>query len=388
MSMLKRNLAVSKRKLTFIVYSFFYLFLFYNFLVVSTARYGSIVTATLNLEICVAILVSFFFIRKINDIMFCYIASFLIGIASIFLFILDSLLRLALIFSIAPLFSIGLLIFFNYFQRTTASTERIRVVEVIACTVLPFVFILELLPPDSIVNFYLLILIILLSIGFFLFNFFRTDLVKNKKEEAQHFFEKKTIFLYSVPWILFSIINGTLGKNNSTHFFEQTSTSLYVFLIAFQVIGVNLGAIIAGRISNFFGRRVTLASALTLYGTSSALGALFINPVFLTAMYLVDGMSWGILFVMYIFIVWGDLANNDNGAKIYSLGSLIYFLSIALACITPAAFLSITSSSLLTCLIAFFSVLPIIIVPEIADKDFIERTKFQHHIKNIKKLQN
>jgi MFS family permease len=234
---------------------------------------------------------------------------------------------------------------------------------------------------------YFILFIAMLSLGLFLFVFLRTKVnnVEGKKE-AQNCFEKKVVILYLVPWLLFSIINVTLAKNNSTHIFEQTSASFYVLLIALQVIGVCFGAIIAGFVADFFGRRIVLAVTLSLYGTSSALGGIFTNPQVFSVMYFINGMSWGILFVMYIFVVWGDLANKDNCAKMYSLGAITYFLSLGIGAIIPQTFLPLGTSSLLICLIIFLSILPIFMAPELATTDFIEGIKLKRHINTVKKL--
>ncbi len=328
MSLLKSGMEISKRKLIFLVYSFFYMFIFYNILVLLADRYGLIATAALNFEICIGILVSSFLVKKINDVTFCYITAFIAAIVSFFIFTTNGPFQLIFIFLIAPFFSVGLLVFFKYFQQITVPTERARVAEVIALAVLPFVFILSTVPISNVNAPYFILFIAMLSLGLFLFIFLRTKVnnVEDKKQ-VQNCFEKKIVFLYLVPWLLFSIINVTLAKNNSTYIFDQTSASFYMFLVALQVIGVCFGAIIAGFVADFFGRRIALAVTLSLYGASSALGGIFANPQVFSVMYFINGMSWGILFVMYIFVVWGDLANKDNCAKMYSLGVITYFLS-------------------------------------------------------------
>ena len=363
MSLLKSGIEISKRKFIFIVYSFFFIFIFYYILSLLVNLHGLIATAALNFEICIAIFASSFFVKKINGIIFCYITALITVIVSIFIFITNGLFQLIFIFSIAPLFSVGLLIFFNYFQQITVSTERGRVAEVVALAVLPCFFILSLVPPSNVNAPYFILFIAMLSLGLFFFVLFRAKVnnVESKKE-VQNYFEKKVVFLYLIPWLLFSIINVTLAKSNSIHIFEQTSASFYVFLVALQVIGVCFGAIIAGFVADFFGRRIALAATLSLYGTSSALGGIFANPQVFSVLYFINGMSWGILFVMYIFVVWGDLANKDNCAKMYSLGLITYFLSLGIGAFIPQAFLPIGTSSLLTCLIAFLSILPIFMV--------------------------
>jgi hypothetical protein len=389
MSLVKSGIEIPKRKLIFIVYSFFYIFSFYIVLAMLANLHGLLATIALNFEVCIAILVSSFFVKKVNDTIFNYIAPFIIIVVSIILFITNGLLQLIFIFSIVPLFSVGFLIFFNYFQQITVSSERARISGVVALAVLPSYFILRSVIQNEVNDLYLIIFITLLSIGLFLFVFFRTKTNNvESKNDTKKFFEKKVVFLYLVPWLLFSIVNVTIAKNNSTYFFEHTSASFYVFLVALQSISVCFGAIIAGFVADFSGRRIALAVTLSLYGISAVLGGISTNPQVYSVMYFINGMSWGILFVMYIFVVWGDLANKDNCAKMYSLGVTTYFLSLGIGAFIPQSFLPISISSLLTCSIAFFSILPIFMVPELGPTNFMERVRLKRYANKIGKRKN
>jgi MFS family permease len=158
-----------------------------------------------------------------------------------------------------------------------------------------------------------------------------------------------------------------------------------VFLIGLQAIGVNLGAIIAGFFADFSGRRITLALSLTLYGISAVLGGMFTTNETLSFMYFINGTSWGILFVLYFFVIIGDLANSENCAKMYSLGLVTYFSSVAIGLIYQG-FLSSIISSLLTCLLIFLSIIPVLLSPELISSDFIKRIKLKRHTNAIKKL--
>ncbi|MGD0996423.1 MAG: hypothetical protein ABR909_12985 [Candidatus Bathyarchaeia archaeon] len=392
MSLLKSGIAISKGNLIFSIYSFFYLFTFYIILTslpnlsIST-NYRLIVVAALNFEICIAILISSFFIKKINKLIFAYIIPLLIIIMSIFLFLTNWPFTLIIIFAIAPLLSIELVIFFNHFQEITLSSERARTAGIIAFVTLPFIFILTLMRQSSMNSFYSLIFIIVLNLGIIFLFFLRPNIKSiNEKKEVGNYFEKKVIFFYLFPWILFSIINVTLAEDASIYILEQTSASFHLFLVALQVIGVNFGAVIAGFFADFFGRRITLALSLTLYGTSSVLVGMFTTNGAFSLMYFINGMSWGILFVLYIFVVWGDLANKDNCAKMYSFGLITYFSSLGIGLLIPRTFLPISTSSLLTCLIIFLSIIPVFLAPELISSDFIEKIRLKRHINVIKKL--
>ena len=201
-------------------------------------------------------------------------------------------------------------------------------------------------------------------------------------------FEKRVMLLYLIPWIIFSMVNVTLAKNNCFCVVQQSSGSFYVFLEALEVIGVSIGAITIGFLADFVGRRITAAVALTLYGVGSALGGLFDSKWVFSLMFLISGVSWGSFFVLFFFVIWSDLANKENWAKMYALGLITYFASLGVSPLVPQVFLSLETGSLVTCLFSFFAIVPIFVVPELSSNDFIENMRIKRHIDSVKKLKN
>jgi len=206
-----------------------------------------------------------------------------------------------------------------------------------------------------------------------------------KKTESSIYPEKRTIFFYLVPWAVFLIVNVTLAKNLSVYLSQQLPASFYLFLVAVQFVGVVFGAVIIGFFVDFFGRRPALALSLTLYGISAALGGLLTNNQVFSFIYFVNGLSWGILFVLYTFVIWGDLSNKENCAKMYSIGLIVYFSTTGIGLITQIS-MPVDLSSLLTCLVVFLSIIPIVLAPELLPPDFIERTRLKSHMNILKKI--
>lgn len=206
-----------------------------------------------------------------------------------------------------------------------------------------------------------------------------------KKNEGGSYFEKRTVLLYLIPWVLFSLVNVTLAKNASVSIAQQVSSSFYLFLLGLQFIGVVLGCIIGGIVADFFGRRLSLAFSLTSYGISAALIGIFASNEILSFVYVLNGLSWGILFTLYIFVVWSDLANKDNCAKMYSLGLTTYYLTMGIGLLTQIS-IPIVISSLATCLLVFLSNVPIVLAPELLSPYFRERMKMRLHINTVKKI--
>jgi MFS family permease len=209
-----------------------------------------------------------------------------------------------------------------------------------------------------------------------------------KREERGNYLEKRMILLYLIPWMFFTLINATLAKNISFHILQQVPYSLYLSLIVLQAIGTIFGALSGGVTADFFGRRVSLAFSLTSYGISSALAGIVNNPSLLYFVYFANGLSWGILLVMYTFVIWGDLSNKENCAKMYALGFTIFYLTQSIGLLPLELILQIplVVSSLGSCLLIFLSNIPIFLAPELLSSDFRERIKLKLHMSAVKKI--
>ena len=346
------------------------------------------VQALLNFVIAITLLLSSFFIHKINKLHFIYTSSILImAMTFLLLFVPNELIKLTIIFVIGIFFGIGLLVFFTYFWNLTVPEERGRIAGLIGFVALPLEFVVDYLVAPSLDFFGTIILSIVISSGILLVVLLRPQkaVLTAKKNERGNFFEKRTVLLYSIPWILFSVINVILAKNISINILQQVSSSFYMSLMGLQIIGVVFGAMVGGIVADFFGLRLSLALSLTLYGTSAALGGIFINNEILYFVYIANGLGWGILFVLYMFVVWGDLANKDNCAKMYSIGLIIYFSTVGIGLLTQIS-IPIVASSLISCLLVFFSNIPIALAPELLPSDFRERIKLRLHVNAVKRI--
>ena len=391
MGFLKSGIGITKGKLAFLCCNLLFLLISY-FIIISLGDicsgigYRWVVTVALNLEICTAILIVSFIIERIDKKKFGFISRMTIIALSAFLFLLNGIPRLMIVFAIAPIFGVSLLIFFSSFQDFTLTTERARISGIIAFVTLPLVFIFEPVPVSIPIDFYFLVAINIAAI----FSIFLKNRLPNNQaaEKGEKTFEKRVMLLYLIPWIIFSMVNVTLAKNNSFCIVQQTSASFYVFLEALEVIGVSIGAITMGFLADFVGRRITASVALTLYGFCSALGGLFDTKWAFSLTFLIGGVSWGSFFVLFFLVIWGDLANKENWAKIYALGLVTYFASQGVSSLVPQVFLSLETGALVTCLISFFAIVPIFAVPELSSNDFIENMRIKRHIDSVKKLKN
>ena len=176
-----------------------------------------------------------------------------------------------------------------------------------------------------------------------------------------------------MPWLLFCLINITLSKNIDSAASQIISPN-FVTLFLIQIIFSVLGAFAGGIIADSLGRKLSLALSITLYGFSMALSGFFQDSSILIFSLAIEGLSWGMFFALYFFVIWGDLANEKNYSKLYALGLGIYFVAVGIGEL-PLGITSLppTTSALIGCSIIFFSNVPVafsqeLLLSEVKDK--------------------
>jgi hypothetical protein len=349
-----------------------------------------IANAGFNFIIVITLLFSNFFIPKkykLNNIYGCAIVTSIF--TALLLFTSNTFLQLVIILSSGISFSVGQLTCFAYFWRLTTSEERGRWAGLLGFIALPFYYIVDFLIAENLDFFGTVLLCIILSLGPLAVKFLKPEktLSMARSKERGNYPEKRTVFLYLIPWIIFSLINATLSRNISFYISQQVPFTFYLLLTILQLIAVLFGALSGGIIADFLGRRLSLAIGLTLYGISSALVGLVDNYIALYFVYIANGLNWGILLTLYLLVVWGDLANKENHIRMYSIGLMTFYLITGIGSLfTPQIFqIPLIISSLVSCLLIFLSNIPLILAPELLPTDFRKKIKLKLFMKTLKK---
>jgi hypothetical protein len=376
---------------TFLTWYYVFSILVLRHVVGSSAENHLMVNASFNFIIVITLLLTSSFFHGFNELRIIYECSILASIVTIFLLFTSSIiLRLVIFFITGIFFSIGQLAFFTYFWNLTVPEERGRVAGLAGFFALPIFYIVggmaETFDLSGIV-----MLSVILSLGTLVTKLLRPEkkaMLTAKKDEKGYHPEKRTILLYSIPWVLFSLINMSLAKNVSLYALKQVSSYFYLSLTGLQVIAAFFGALGGGIIADFFGRRLSLAFSLTLYGIASALAGLVENYEMFYFVYAVNGLNWGILWVLYGSVVWGDLANKESCAKMYSIGLIIFYLGTGVGNFFTHQIsqIPLIFSSLVSCLLIFLSNIPLLLAPELLSSDFRERIKLRLYMNLIRKI--
>jgi len=298
--------------------------------------------------------------------------------------------KLAIYLLLAVLFGIALLAFLAFFWDLTVSEERGRVaglVTSISLSIFPLVIFLVY----NLDFFTTAMVCIILNLGTLTIEPLKANgitMLTGKKALGGINPEKRTILLYSIPWVIFSLINATLAKSISFHIVQGLSSSSVIFLGYLEIVAGGSGAIIGGVIADFFGRRLSLTFGLTLYGISSAVSGLATGYGFLCASHIGIGLTWGILLTLYLSTIWGDLATLDTCFRRYSIGLAIFYSAAGVgALFAPQLFqISLIVASIASCLLIFLSNIPLVLAPELLRSDFREEIRLKLYVTLVKRI--
>jgi MFS family permease len=355
----------------------------------STETYLTIY-AIFNFIIALTLFLSSFYINRFDTIGIIYGSSIAISAVAPILFISNTILRLAIIFIQGVFFGIGQLASLMYFWNITVSEERGRTAGFIGLFSLPIFQVISLVA-QTLAFSGAVMLIIILSLGILTVILLKPEkkaLLTTKKNEKGYYVEKRTILLYTIPWVIFSLINLTLARNISINIFNRVPSYVYLLLIFLQTIAAGFGALGGGIIADFLGRRLSITFGLTIYGISSALAGFTSNYEVLYFVYVVNGLNWGILWVLYGYVVWGDLANKETCAKRFGMGLLIFYLATGFGFLftNQISLIPLITSSLISCILIFLSNIPLILAPELLSSDFREKIRVKLYMNIIRKI--
>jgi hypothetical protein len=348
----------------------------------------SLIQAFFSLTIAVTLLVlSFLKFKSIRTrtLLGTYIATFVFTI--LLLFVSGELIISIIVLLVAVFFSVGQLSFLASFWKKTLSEERGRIGGLIGFVTLPIYIILSIVVADNLDLSGTVILAAALSLVPLLVALFRNKSALAVTKKEGFYPEKRTIILFSIPWILFCLINSTLSRNISLSTMQLVSSSSFGFIFILQGAATLIGTLIGGMLADFFGRRLALSISVTLYGIGMALSGLIQNATLAYFAFFAEGLSWGIFLTLYIFVIWGDLSNSENCITVYALGLVPFYIAAAIEPFSNLiSQIPLVQSAFLGCTIIFLSNVPLALAPELQSSDFLEKIRLKMHIKAAKKI--
>jgi MFS family permease len=242
-----------------------------------------------------------------------------------------------------------------------------------------------------------LILAIVRTISLLVFHFIHSKTAqelppKDSPAKAKYIriITNKSFILYFIPWGMFTLIN-----------FLTIPIQIYsspedlTFFSAIEAVVIALVAVVSGFVADRWGRkRLTIIGFIMLgigyatIGLFSASATIIASTIFT----ITDGIAWGIFYVLFLFTLWGDLAQNQQSDKYYFLGALPYlsshfmqllfapYLTGSTPLVLPETIFSFAS------LFLFVAVLPLIYAPETLPEKNMKDRELKTYIQKAQKI--
>ena len=300
----------------------------------------------------------------------------------------DSILTDALIaFFFGASIGIGLPSCLSYFADSTSVENRGFVGGIIwstvGFTVLIFVFLISMLGQwEAIIA--LTMWRLLGGICFPVLNRKHTKPATQKSPSYLELIRKRAILLYLFPWVMFSLINFAEAPILENVFGAESFA--FVQFIEFAFIGIF--AIVGGVVADFAGRkRVVIAGFIMLGIEYAALSAFSSSPVVFYLFLTLDGITWGLLVSVFFMTLWGDLGENYEKEKYYTLGGLPFILAAFLSVLIKpyASAISPTAAFSFASFFLFLAVIPLMYAPETLPEKHIKERELKNYIEKAQK---
>jgi len=211
------------------------------------------------------------------------------------------------------------------------------------------------------------------------------EIVSEKKKipSFSSIIHNRTFVLYFVAWFMFCLIDRfetPIQKN-----FHGDSYNLVA------IVGPLLGGIsafVGGLLADRIGRKRVALYAFVSLGIAYALIGITAAPVvawFLS--FSVIAISAGIMWVLFIMILWGDLSKFVTSEKYYAIGIIPFFITNIVQLFSAEYFtdIPVTSAFSLAAFFLFVAVLPLLYAPETLPEKKIELRRLRSFAEDAKK---
>jgi len=196
---------------------------------------------------------------------------------------------------------------------------------------------------------------------------------------------KRAILLYLFPWVMFSIINFAEVPLLERVFGAEYFT--FIQLVGYAFIGIF--AIAGGIIADVVGRKRVVIAGFVMLGIEYAALSIFSDsPVTLYLFLTLDGITWGLFFSVFFMAIWGDLGENYEKEKYYTLGGLPYLLASFLSVLIRlyAGGIDTTVAFSFASFFLFLAVIPLMYAPETLPEKQRKERELKSYIEKAKKV--
>jgi MFS family permease len=212
------------------------------------------------------------------------------------------------------------------------------------------------------------------------------DTEVKQKVTYRSIFQSRAFLLYTVPWLMFSLINDLTMELNNAYFnsglFPAAFAQNYMLI---ENVLAGASAIICGVLADKNGRKRIALVAFVLLGIGYASLGLF-SGLYVAALFYVcvDGFAWGAFMMLFLFTVWGDIAQERGAEKFYFLGVLPYlfsnFIRVGFGQPIASEIGTVTVVFSFASFFLFLAILPLAYAPETLPEKLMKKAELDNYI--------
>jgi Sec-independent protein translocase protein TatA len=273
----------------------------------------------------------------------------------------------------------------GHFAQSTIYANRARLGGIIFLVIsLGFFLIGSLVVSDITLAIVALTIVQILSLSVFVK--FKTKIAishEAQKTTYARVLSSRPLLLFLIPWFVFNIVNymtiPVVGRLSQEY---EIMTSLNLL----ENIIIAIVALVTGFLADSIGRKRLAIFGFASFGVGYAVLGLIQDSARWPIHIVADGLAWGTLYVLFLFTLWGDLAQGQRGEKFYVMGALPFlfsnfmtpFLATLTANIHPETLFSFASFFL------FLAVLPLVYAPETLPEKVMKARDLQSYVEKAK----
>jgi|YelNatPaOPRAMG01_1025707.scaffolds.fasta_scaffold19546_4 MFS family permease len=207
---------------------------------------------------------------------------------------------------------------------------------------------------------------------------------ENVKQSFSSLISEKSFILYFTPWFLFCLINFVEAPVLERFF----GLELFNIYSATEIVISSVSVFLGGTLCDSKGRRATSIVGFILLGVGYAILSLFQTQFSTILFMLFDGTAWGILYVTFIFVVWGDFSEEGMREKYYLLGNMPFLLSSWIQTLAKpfVEVIPIYTSFSLASFFLFLAVVPLMFAPETLPEKALRERELRSYIEKAKRV--
>ena len=214
------------------------------------------------------------------------------------------------------------------------------------------------------------------------------DSPKVAKTSFVSILRNRPFLLYFVAWLMFSFVD-RFEVSIIENFLTLSNYELLDIMYLIEPIIGTFFILIAGFMCDWIGRKKIVLSGFVALGAAYAIiGFLPLSDLSWYLYFFVDGAAWGIFYIAFVLILWGDLSQSGSREKYYALGSVPFFISYTIPLFLTDSFVEQTTLVAAFSLAAFFlfvAVMPLVFAPETLPEKKMELRRLRSFAEEAKK---